>query len=63
MRSAGIGGSENADMSSESAREIRACRKSKVSEATFIGFGLIGSNRVPYVVHGMYKPLIFGYLV
>lgn len=48
-------------MSSDSARENRACRKPKVSEATSIGFGLVGSNRLPQKVGGMYKPLIFGY--
>ena len=42
-REAGGIGSANADMSSDKAGEIPARRKPKVSCATFVGAGLVGS--------------------
>ena len=48
-------------MSSDSPGEKPGCRKSKVSCATLIGAGLVGSNLSPELVRGMYKTLIFVY--
>ena len=42
VTSSGAHGSEDADMSNEKAREIRARRKPKVSRATFFVPGLVG---------------------
>lgn len=50
-------------MSSVSSDENSECRIPKVSPTMSISRGLVGSNRVPNVVHGMYKSLIFDYLV
>ena len=43
VRTAGVGGSENAGMSSVQTRENRVRRKSKVSDARSFRVGLVGS--------------------
>jgi hypothetical protein len=43
VRTAGVGGSENAGMSSVQIRENRVRRKSKVSDARSFRVGLVGS--------------------
>ena len=55
--------SENAGMSNDSFSEKLKHRKSKVSCATYIVAGLVGSKGEPKQAVSMYKPLIFGYCV
>ena len=50
VKFAGEARSENAGMSSESPDENSGCRKSKVSSAMSISWGLVGSNLVLYIM-------------
>ena len=57
----GVVRSENAGISNVSCDENSQCRKSKVSSATSIGWGLVGSKGGTNWYPPMYKSLIFDY--